>query len=436
MKHDVNREIEQMREALIDLRRDFHRYPELGWTEMRTSSIIARKLFDLGFDEVLTGDNVVRADDRMGVPSEKYLEDCYARAEKEEGSDLEFLPRTRGGMTGVIGILRCGKGPTVALRFDIDALPIKETDSKEHFPNKEDFASRHDGIMHACGHDCHMTIGLGTAEILAAHRKDLHGTLKLIFQPAEEGVRGAQAIVKAHHLDDVDYLLGAHMAGDSSTRKCAIGVGEWRSLATTKLDADIRGKAAHAGKCPDEGNNAMLAAATAVLNLQAVPRVGGAMTRINVGRLVAGTGRNVICDHAHLELEVRGSTSKANDYMDQYARRILVTAAVMHGCEGEIRVVGKTCAGKNDPDFTEKIRAALEANPDLTVEPISKNRSLVSEDYAALAEAVTSHGGKSSYMLNIVPTAASLHECNFSPEEEGLMSGVKAFATAVFALMK
>ncbi len=436
MEHDVNREIDKMKEELIALRRDFHRYPELGWTEMRTSSIIARKLTDLGFDQVLTGDEVVHAKDRMGLPEEDYMEQCYARAQKEEGSNLEFLPRTRGGMTGVIGGLRCGKGPTLALRFDMDALPVKETDSRDHFPNKEGFSSRHDGIMHACGHDCHMAVGLGTAKILAAHRKDLHGTVKFIFQPAEEGVRGASAIVDAGHMDDVDYLLGAHMAGDASTRECAIGVGEWRSLATTKLDADFYGRAAHAGKHPEEGNNALLSAASAVLNLHAIPRVGGAMTRINVGRLIAGAGRNVICDQSHLELEVRGSTSEADEYMERYARRILESSARMHGCHVKISVAGKTCAGRNDPDFTEKIRAALMANSDLRVEPISQNRSLVSEDYATLAEAVQSHGGKSSYLLNIVPTVASLHECNFSPDEAGLMNGVKAFTAAVFALMK
>ena len=92
MEHDVNREIDKMKEELIALRRDFHRYPELGWTEMRTSSIIARKLTDLGFDQVLTGDEVVHAKDRMGLPEEDYMEQCYARAQKEEGSNLEFLP--------------------------------------------------------------------------------------------------------------------------------------------------------------------------------------------------------------------------------------------------------------------------------------------------------------------------------------------------------
>ena len=114
-------------------------------------------------------------------------------------------------MTGVIGLLHCGEGPTVAMRFDIDALGVFEESGECHLPAREGFASVNEGFMHACGHDGHAAIGRGVARVLMEIRCRLHGTVKLIFQPAEEGVRGAKAIVEKGHLDDVQYLLGSHI---------------------------------------------------------------------------------------------------------------------------------------------------------------------------------------------------------------------------------
>ena len=142
---------DEMAGDLTAQRRDFHKYAEPGWFEMRTSSIIARKLTELGY-EVLVGDQVCKKDSRMGVPSEEKLEEQYERA-VAQGADPEFVKYTKGGMTGVIGILRCGEGPTVAMRFDIDALGVFEEHDPSHRPAKERFNSVNEGFMHACGHD-------------------------------------------------------------------------------------------------------------------------------------------------------------------------------------------------------------------------------------------------------------------------------------------
>ena len=200
-----------MEARLTAQRRDFHKYAETGWFEMRTTSIIARHLTNLGY-EVLLGEDVCDRETRMGVPSEEALEKHYALA-LEQGADPEFLPYTKGGMTGVVGILRCGEGPTVAMRFDIDALGVVESEEPDHRPFALGFASVNRGAMHACGHDGHATVGMGVAEVLMAIKDHLHGTVKLIFQPAEEGVRGAKSIVAKGHLDGVDYFLGSHMTG-------------------------------------------------------------------------------------------------------------------------------------------------------------------------------------------------------------------------------
>ena len=207
---------EALQPQMVAQRRDFHKYAESGWFEMRTTSIIARKLTEMGY-EVLLGEQVCDRENRMGVADEATLNAQYERA-VAQGGDPEFLPYTKGGMTGAIGILRCGEGPTVALRFDIDALGVIESQEADHRPFAEGWASVNPGMMHSCGHDGHATVGLGVAQVLMDIKESLHGTVKLIFQPAEEGVRGAKAIVDKGHLEGVDFVLGTHVTNNASTR--------------------------------------------------------------------------------------------------------------------------------------------------------------------------------------------------------------------------
>ncbi|MBR5289172.1 MAG: amidohydrolase, partial [Clostridia bacterium] len=260
-----------MNTELTNLRRDFHRYPETGWLEMRTSAIIAKTLAELGY-EVLTGRDVCLESARMGVPPEKTTQAHLERV-LAQGTPLEYLTDDmREGFTGVIGILRCGEGPTLAMRFDIDALGMLECPEDTHRPTREGFASRNPGMMHACGHDAHATIGLGTAKALMTLREHLHGTVKLIFQPGEEGARGAKAIVAKGHLDDVDFFIGSHVAPTEDLDDGDVTPGTYGSLATTKYDVTFTGLAAHAGGYPERGRSALVAAASAVLALHAIPR--------------------------------------------------------------------------------------------------------------------------------------------------------------------
>ncbi len=432
----IKKVAEESREELVACRRDFHKHAETGWYEMRTSSIIARKLTDMGY-EVLTGEDVCDRDARMGVPSEEELEKGYQRA-IEQGADPEFVQRTRGGMTGVIGILRCGEGPTVAYRFDIDALGVFESAEEDHRPTAEGFASVNYGSMHACGHDGHATIGLGVAKALMAVKDQLHGTVKLIFQPAEEGVRGAKSIVEKGHLDGVDYFIGSHLTRKPEGDPADFAPGSYGSLATTKYDVIFHGLAAHAGGAPEKGKNAMLAAATAVLNLYAIPRHNDGATRINVGRLIAGSGRNVICDEAKLEIEVRGATTKLNDYVSEYAERILKSAAAMHDCTVEMHLMGASESQTSDEDFcmqihkvcTEKLGLVPVAAP-----LIRKNGG--SEDIAYMMNRVQEQGGKASFMRLMTTMSAPGHNRRYDFDEAVLKQGVKAFAgMALYLLSK
>lgn len=421
--------------ALTALRRELHRRPELGWMEFRSSVRIAKALEEMGCDEVLVGDAVCDRDSRLGVPPQAELEAHY-RSVEAEGLDPALLARMRGGMTGVIGILRCGPGPVIALRFDIDALPVTEAEDPDHRPAALGFRSELPGVSHACGHDGHTAIGLGTAKLLCGLREQLHGTVKFIFQPAEEGVRGAGAIVAKGHLDDVELLLGAHLGGEPDARGDTIGVGPNRTLATSKLDVLFHGKAAHAGLVPDAGNNAMLSAATAILNLHAIPRFGAAPTRVNVGRVTAGAGRNVICDRAVLELEVRGLTTEANDYMTAYAKRIAEAAAQMHGCSCEIALRGEAAGDCNDPALCRTVLTVCRDRLGLAVAELpDEPKGYISEDYSLLAARVRSHGGQSCYFKNLTACAAPIHDPRFDFPERALVTGVTAFAGLTLSQM-
>ena len=433
MYDEIIKQSEALAGQLKEWRRDFHLHPELGWMEMRTSSLIARYLKEMGYEDILLGSEVCLDESRMGLPSEEELEEHYAWA-LENGGDPEFLPKTRHGFTRVIATLSCGVDPVTALRFDIDALPIPESSAEEHFPCQNGFRSSCAGVMHACGHDGHIAVGLGTAKVLMACKNQLHGTVKLIFQPAEEGVRGAKSIVDYGHLNHVDYILAAHTGGDSSIKTPCIGAGENSSLATTKINATFHGTATHAAMSPQLGNYALLAAATAILNLHAIPRHGEAPTRVNVGKITGGTARNIVCDQVTLELEVRGSSPKANEYMYSRAKCILEQAAAMHGCTCELKLMGAAKCGFNTPALTDRVLSVCSDQLNLPTIRV-KGKSVGSEDYSYMSDYVIAHGGQSCYFNNITPCAGSFHNCLFDFDERALVNGVKAFSGTVFSLL-
>lgn len=433
MYQKIQAEADAITPELIALRRDFHKHAETGWFEMRTSSIIARRLFDLGY-EVLVGEAVCKRDERMGVPSDEALEEGYQRA-VSQGADEEFVKATRGGMTGVIGILRCGEGPTVAMRFDIDALGVFESSDEEHLPAREGFASVNHGSMHACGHDGHAVSGLGVAKVLMQMKDKLHGTVKLIFQPGEEGLRGAKSIVENGHLDDVDFLLGSHTTG-MDAEGSDVTPGSYGSLASYKYDVTFHGLAAHAGGAPQKGKNALLAAATAVTNLYAIPRHNEGSSRINVGRLIAGSGRNVIADEAFMELEVRGETTAINEYVSNYALRVLKSAAEMHDCTVEYKIMGAAESIVSDNDLCELVGKVASQRLGMKVSSNLLLKLGGSEDFSYMSNRVQKHGGKAAFVRTRSPITGVAHGRTYDFDESYIPKVIKLFCAMAYELMQ
>lgn len=433
MSVDIKAAVTKIEEQLISWRREFHQYPEAAWTEFRTADKVIKVLKGCGYD-VQYGSAVVNEAAMMGTPSKNVLEENLTRA-AEEGADKAVLECMAGGKTGVVGILHTGRpGPTVALRFDMDANEVQEKTEPSHRPWQEGFSSRHAGIMHACGHDGHTAIGLGVAIILQQKKTELCGTIKLIFQPAEEGVRGAKAMVEAGVADDVDYLLGMHLgflAGNSDYFIC----GTDGFLATTKLDAHFHGVPAHAGAAPQEGRNALLAAAGAAINLHGIPRHAAGVSRVNVGVLQAGSGRNVIAEEAVLKLETRGETSTINKFMQEEALRIIHGAAAMQGVSVTIHEMGGAGSGQSDEAVTNCLRQAVKTSGLFSI--IEDRGSLgASEDFTCFLERVQKRGGQGGYAMVGINRAAGHHDGAFDFDETSLGKAVTVLALAVSKLLQ
>ena len=414
---------------LVEQRRELHKWPELGWTEFTTTNYLVEKLKAWGY-EVLMGTKVVNPEAVFGRDQKEV--DEAIRIARSRGVSEEFLKATEG-YTGCVGVLDTGRpGPTLALRFDIDCIPVHETHIPDHLRNKEGFRSEHDGCMHACGHDTHMSVGLCVAKWAVDHKDQLKGRLKIVFQPAEEGVRGANAVAASGVLDDCDYFLGSHIGMVSPYGEIVID--PWGFLCTVKYDVTFKGKPAHAGVEPNAGRNALACAASATLQLLGIPRHGSGMTRVNVGVLRAGSGRNVIPASATMVMEVRGETAAINDYMAEQARNIIEGSAKSYGCEYDIRTMGAACDMTNDPEMVDMLREVAKTIPEYT-QIVERKNFGGSEDASLLAKRVKDHGGKVAFFVNGANRPAGHHQFNFDVNEEAMDTGFRMFVGMVGKIM-
>jgi aminobenzoyl-glutamate utilization protein A len=423
---------DEINDEILSLRRDFHKYPELAFTEFRTASLIARKLKDIGCD-IKIGREIFDVQSRMALPAADILEREFKRA-AAQGGDAEFLNKVKGGFPAVAAVISNGKGPVIALRVDIDALPVQESSDKKHFPFKKGFASVNAGVMHACGHDAHAVTGLGVAKVLMKLKGKIRGTVKIIFQPAEETICGAYPIVKSGFLDDVDRIMAIHYYSpwDAGLVSCTRGLNG--HLAISRFDARFRGRQSHAGSRPEEGKNALMAAANAVLNLNAIPRHSKGATRINIGKLNAGTARNVTCDEAFMELETRGATTELNEYMRENTMRILKASAELWDCKLEVTPMGSAPGGSSDNDFADEIMSYAKKAKTVTVS--EKQRNCGSEDFICMLEHVRKRGGKGAVISIGAGPSGPHHSSEFDMNEAVIKDSIVFISGFIFECLQ
>ena len=336
----INPEVLKIKNTIIETRRDIHKHPELSFKEFRTAKIISEKLDKFGFEV-----------------------------------------QTNIGKTGVVGILKGKhKGKTIAMRADMDALPIQETSDVP-------YKSINDGIMHACGHDAHVAILLGAAEILSKKTNQINGNIKFIFQPAEEGFGGAQYMIDDGAIDDVDEIYGLHVWNYQKAGTVGIKSGPVMAAAD-KFTVSIKGIGGH-GAAPQGTVDATIVASYLIQSLQTiVSRNVNPLesTVITIGQINGGNNFNIIADKIILKGTARAYTQK---------NRNLIKKRMHEMCKG----VGQTFGAKiqlnykdgyppviNDNNITNNVKKA--ANKIIPAGIVSPYLSMGGEDFSYFANKV------------------------------------------------
>ncbi len=385
-------EAEALRDQLVAIRRDLHMHPELGFQEVRTARIVAEQLGALGY-EVVTG----------------------------------------VGKTGVVGLLQ-GSQPgerTVLLRFDMDALPINEQ-------NDVPYRSQTPGVMHACGHDAHVAVGIGVATILARHREELGGTIKLMFQPAEEGLGGAKAMIADGLLSgpNVDVALGLHVSSTHPTGTAVVRSGAMMA-ASDRLDITVRGRGGHAAH-PEQTIDAVMVGAQIVVALQTIisrnlnPEEPGVVT---IGSFQAGDAANVIAETATMRGSIRSFSHETRALLHRRIEEIATGVAAAMGAIAEVKVTLGVDPTINAPVPTEVMYAA--AAEVLGADQINTTyRTTGGEDFSAVLERVPGN----FFFIGARDDARGLnfphHNPRFDIDETCLPQGVAILCDAAVRCLK
>ena len=400
----IDQRAKAIEDKLIAWRRDIHQHPELGNQETRTSKLVADHLRALGM-EVKTG--------------------------------------VAG--TGVVALLKGGKpGPVVALRADMDALPVKEqVDLPFASKARGTYLGKEVDVMHACGHDTHTAILMATAEVLAGMKDQLPGSVKFIFQPAEESpadfepdgkkIWGAKMMVQEGVLENpkVDAIFGLHVSSSYPAGKLS-----WRSgpamAAADQFWIDVTGKQTH-GARPWSGIDPIVVSSQIILGLQTIPsRQINSMLEpavITVGAIHGGNRMNIVPDSVAMTGTIRTYDEGMKKDIHQRIERTATQIAQSAGAKADVRVVELYNATVNNPGLTEEMGATLrrvagEGNYGL------QPKSTASEDFSFYQEKVPGM----FFYLGVTPkdvnpeTAAPNHSPRFYVDESGLINGVRALS--------
>jgi len=395
----IDEAAKRIESKVIDCRRDIHQHPELGNREFRTSKLVADRLKELGIEV------------RTGVAH-----------------------------TGVIGLLKGGKpGPVIALRADMDALPVTEqVDLPFKSTVRTTYNGQEVGVMHACGHDTHVAILLGVAEILAGMRDDLPGTVKFLFQPAEEGAPegeqgGAELMVKEGALENPkpEAVFGLHV-----TSRYEVGqIGyrpEGAMAAVDTLRIKVTGKQTH-GAYPWLGVDPIVTAAQIILGLQTIEsrQLDSSMAPsiITIGVIHGGVRNNIIPDDVEMVGTLRSLDAKMRDQIHERVKRTAEKIAEAAGAKAEVTIETGYPITFNDPALTEKMLPTLKrAAGDSKV--LLVHPSLGAEDFAFYQQKVPGL----FFFVGTRPknvtaeAAASNHSPLFYVDESGLELGLRAMA--------
>jgi aminobenzoyl-glutamate utilization protein A len=348
------------------------------------------------------------------------------------GLDKGLIELMLDGGTAVVADIGPSSGPVVAFRFDMDALPIQESNDQSHLPAAQGFASANTGLMHACGHDGHLAIGLGLAAALAGLGDSLKVTVRLIFQPAEEGTMGgAEAIVDRGAMTDVRYMLCCHLGLGLPTGSIACRSG---FLATSKYAVDFFGAEAHASNEPQSGKNALLAAASASLALHGIGSHSDGWFSLNVGVLKAGESQVIVPGKATIELGYWADKNEIHDYATDRVRQVIKGSAETWGVVAEQRLIGRAPISSQSSTLANVIKDCAEGMPELT-EARDWVESRVAEDGNVFLAEVAKTGGHGAFIIIGSDIAGGHHTSSFDIDERSLAIGVSLLSNVCLRLL-
>lgn len=371
---------------LQEIRREFHKYPEISYEEKQTEKIIIEELKKIG----------------------------------------TFTIKENINGYGIIADMEGAKpGKTIALRADMDALQICEETGLS-------YSSKNKGIMHACGHDCHMTMVLGAAKLLSEKKNEIVGNVRLIFQPAEElsPKGGSRGMIEAGALDNVDSIFGLHVWPDLPLGKIGVKSGALMA-ASDHFVVKIKGKSSHAAK-PNEGIDALVTGAQFVTAVQTiVSRNADPMKSIviTIGKMQAGSRYNIVAEECILEGTCRTFAPEMRELAEKRLQTILEGICTLSGCTGVLNYEKGYMALENDPistEYMEKIIKNLYGEKNVVkVEP-----AMTAEDFSfyldkkpgAFAWIGTTAEGEKMYHL---------HNSRYAPNEDVLWRGAALLAQLV-----
>ena len=395
-QNTIEQDIIDIEDKLIEWRHHFHQNPELSNREFKTAEKIAEHLKSLGL-EVETG---------------------IAR-------------------TGVVALLKGDlPGKVVALRADIDALPVTE---RNDLPFKSEvrttFLNTETGVMHACGHDTHISILMATAEVLSKHKDKIKGTVKFIFQPAEEGPPpgeegGAKLMIKENVLENpkVDAIFGLHINSESP-----VGVIQYKAggimASVERFVIDVKGKQTH-GSQPWSGVDPILISAKIIDGLQTIISRESKLTNeaavITVGKITSGTRFNIIPETAEMIGTVRTLDPKMRAHIEKRMKEMVETLAKAYGGEATITFQNNTSITYNDPVLTDQMLPSLQAAAGAD-NVILRKATTGGEDFSYFQELVP---GVYFFLGGMTPgTTESFphHTPDFKIDDSGMLLGVKTF---------
>jgi hippurate hydrolase len=408
----VDQLIDQQMPSLMATYKQLHAAPELSMQEKKTSELVASQLRAMGFD--------------VTYPFGQYAEPnatCY----------------------GVIAVMKNGSGPTVLVRSDMDALPVEEQTGAA-------YASQNKGVMHACGHDVHMTTLLGTAKVLSALKSKWHGTLMLVGQPAEEVVKGADAMLRAGMYEKVgkpDYIIALHDNANMPAGQIGWSPGYFMASADS-VNVTLRGMGGH-GASPQSTKDPVVMAAEFLVALQTiVSRETSPLDSavVTVGSIHGGAKRNVIPDEVQLMMTVRTYKPEVRKNVLASIERIAKGIALAAGVPESRAPVVEVLAGEsvdatwNDPALTERLAKAL-ARDMGAANVVKMDPLMVSEDFGRFAldkkipATMLNVGAVDPARIASGERLPSLHSSAFLPvAEPTVRGGIRAMAAAVMELLK